>query len=159
MITETKGNLLEAKAEALVNAVNCVGVMGKGIALQFRREFSEDYFKDYKRACQSGELAIGKVHVYELKTPKFDVRDSAFSPRYIINFPTKNHWCGQSRIEDIESGLQSLVKAVERYEIKSMAMPALGCGLGGLDWEDVEPLIEKAFVNLPNVEVLFYLPK
>ena len=71
MITETKGNLLEAKAEALVNAVNCVGVMGKGIALQFRREFSEDYFKDYKRACQNGELAIGKVHVYALKTPKF----------------------------------------------------------------------------------------
>ncbi len=78
MIIETKGNLLEAKTEALVNAVNCVGVMGKGIALQFRREFSEDYFKDYKRACQSGELAIGKVYVYELKTLRFDAWFSAF---------------------------------------------------------------------------------
>jgi O-acetyl-ADP-ribose deacetylase (regulator of RNase III) len=154
MIKETKGNLFEAKAEALVNAVNCVGVMGKGIAWQFRREFSEDCFRDYKRACQSDELAIGKVHVYELKTTLVET-----SPRFIVNFPTKNHWRGQSRIEDIESGLRSLVEAVERYEIKSLAMPALGCGLGGLDWNDVKPLIEKAFVHLSNVEVLLFLPK
>jgi O-acetyl-ADP-ribose deacetylase (regulator of RNase III) len=159
MITETKGNLLEAKTEALVNAVNCVGVMGKGIALQFRREFSEDYFKDYKRACQSGELAIGKVHVYELKTPKFDAPVSAFSPRFIVNFPTKNHWREQSRITDIESGLQSLVEAIKENEIKSMAMPALGCGLGGLDYAEVKPLIEEAFVHLPNVKVLLFVPK
>ncbi len=110
--------MLEAKTEALVNAVNCVGVMGKGIALQFRREFSEDYFKDYKRACQSGELAIGKVHVHELKTPKFDAQVSDASPRFVVNFPTKNHWREQRRIEDIESGLQSLVEAVESCGIK-----------------------------------------
>ncbi len=150
---------MEAKTEALVNAVNCVGVMGKGIALQFRRKFSEDYFKDYKRACQSGELAIGKVHVYELKNAKFDARVSAFSPRFIVNFPTKHHWREKSRIEDIESGLQSLVEVVERYEIKSVAMSALGCGLGGLDWNDVKPLIEKAFVNLPKVEVFLFVPR
>ena len=125
--------------------------MGKGIALQFRREFSEDYFKDYKRACQSGELAIGKVHVYELK-------NAETNPRFIVNFPTKNHWRGQSRIEDIESGLQSLVEAIEQYEIKSMAMPALGCGLGGLDYAKVKPLIEKAFVNLPNVDIFLFVP-
>jgi O-acetyl-ADP-ribose deacetylase (regulator of RNase III) len=128
--------------------------MGKGIALQFRRAFSEDYFNDYKRACQSGELAIGKVHVYELKNTLAET-----SPRFIVNFPTKNHWREQSRIEDIESGLQSLVEAVKENEIKSIAMPALGCGLGGLDWNDVKPLIEKAFVTLPNVKGLLYLPK
>ena len=77
--------------------------MGKGIALQFRREFSEDYFKDYKRTCQSGELAIGKVHVYEFKTSKFDALVSASSPRLVVNFPTKNHWRGKSRIADIEA--------------------------------------------------------
>ncbi len=152
MITETEGNLLEAKTEALVNAVNCVGVMGKGIALQFRREFSEDYFKDYKRACQSGELAIGKVHVYELKNVETN-------PRFIINFPTKNHWRRQSRIEDIESGLQSLVEAIELYEIKSIAMPALGCGLGGLNYAEVKGLIEKGFGSIPEMEVFLYLPK
>ena len=152
MIKETAGNLFEAKAEALVNAVNCVGVMGKGIALEFRREFSEDYFKDYKRACQNGELAIGKIHVYELKNARTN-------PRFIVNFPTKNHWRGKSRIEDIESGLQSLIKVIERYEIKSMAMPALGCGLGGLDYTEVKFLIEKAFIHLPNVGVLLFLPK
>ena len=142
---------MEAKTEALVNAVNCVGVMGKGIAWQFRREFSEDYFKDYKRTCQSGELAIGKVHVYELK-------NAETNPRFIVNFPTKNHWRGQSRIEGIESGLQSLVEAIGRYEIKSMAMPALGCGLGGLDYAEVKSLIERAFVNLPNVDIFLFVP-
>ena len=152
MITETKENLLEAKTEALVNAVNCVGVMGKGIALQFRQEFSEDYFKDYKRVCQSGELAIGKVHVYELK-------NAENNPRFIVNFPTKNHWRGQSRIEDIESGLQSLVEAVERVRIKSMAMPALGCGLGGLDYTEVKFLTEKIFDSFPQTRVFLYLPK
>ncbi len=150
MIKETVGNLFEAKAEALVNAVNCVGVMGKGIALQFRQKFPAAYFNDYKLACQKGELAIGKVHIFELKTQH--------NPRFIVNFPTKNHWRDQSRIADIESGLQSLAEAVEQYEIKSMAMPALGCGLGGLDWNEVEPLIKKAFINLQKVEVLLFLP-
>lgn len=152
MIKETTGNLFEAKAEALINAVNCVGVMGKGIALQFKQKFPADYFDAYKIACQNGELAIGKVQVYKLKNDQT-------KPRYIINFPTKNHWREPSKIEDIESGLQSLVETVERYEIKSIAMPALGCGLGGLDYDKVKLLIEKAFVKLPNVEVLLFMPK
>ncbi len=152
MITETKGNSLEAKTEALVNAVNCVGVMGKGIALQFKQKFPADYFNAYKLACQNGELAIGKVQVYELKNVETN-------PRFIINFPTKKHWREPSKIEYIESGLQSLVKAIERYEIKSIAMPALGAGLGGLDYEEVKPLIENAFVDLPNFEVLLFVPK
>ena len=158
MIIETKGNLLEAKTEALVNAVNCVGVMGKGIAWQFRREFSEDYFRDYKHACRSGELAIGKVHVYELKNTLAHARVSAFSPRFIVNFPTKNHWRGRSRIEDIESGLRSLAASIEQYKIKSIAMPALGCGLGGLDYAEVKFLIEKNFADLPQVEGLLFSP-
>jgi O-acetyl-ADP-ribose deacetylase (regulator of RNase III) len=152
MIKETTANLFEAKAEALINAVNCVGVMGKGIALQFKQKFPADYFNAYKLACQTGELAIGSVQVYELK-------NAQTNPRYIINFPTKRHWREQSRIEYIEGGLQSLIEAVERYKIKSIAMPALGCGLGGLDYEEVKPLIEKAFSDLPKVEVLLFVPK
>lgn len=152
MLKETNGNLFNSTAEAITNAVNCVGVMGKGIALQFKQKFPADYFNAYKLACQNGELAIGKVQVYELK-------NANTMPRYIINFPTKRYWRENSRIEDIESGLQSLVEAVERYEIKSIAMPALGCGFGGLDYAEVKPLIEKAFVDLPNVEVLLFMPK
>lgn len=148
---ETHGDLLEADVEALINAVNCVGVMGKGIALQFKQKFPADYFKTYKNACRNGDLRIGKVQVYSL--------GSEIIPHFIINFPTKNHWREKSRIEDIESGLQSLVETINFYEIKSIAMPALGCGLGGLDYQDVKPLIEKAFLSLPNVEVLFFLPK
>lgn len=152
MIKEIIGNLFETNAEALINAVNCLGVMGKGIALQFKQKFPKDYFDAYKLACQNGELAIGKVQVYELK-------NAQTNPRFIINFPTKGHWREPSRIEDIESGLRSLVEAVERYEIKSIAMPALGCGLGGLDYDEVKLLIEKSFGSIPNVEVLLFMPK
>lgn len=150
---EITKSLFETDTEALVNAVNCVGVMGKGIALQFKRKFSDEYFKAYKNACQNRELVIGKVQVFELKNTLAEARVFASVPRFIINFPTKNHWRERSRIEYIESGLESLTEAVERYEIKSIAMPALGCGLGGLVLEDVKPLIERAFGRMPNVEV------
>ncbi len=152
MIKETTGNLFQSNTEALVNAVNCVGVMGKGIALQFKQKFPAEYFKAYKLACQNGELAIGKVQVFELKNVQTN-------PHFIINFPTKNHWREQSKIEYIESGLQSLVEEIEQYEIKSIAMPALGCGLGGLNYLEVKHLIEKAFVDLTNIEVLLFLPQ
>ena len=161
MIKETKGNLFEADTEAFVNAVNCVGVMGKGIALQFRQRFSEDYFKDYKAACKNGDLRIGKVHIYSLDS------DSALAyarasdknfPRFIVNFPTKDYWRDKSRIEYIESGLQSLVEEIELHKIKSIAMPALGCGLGGLDFQDVRFLVEKAFDSLTDVKVIIYTP-
>lgn len=151
MIKETKGNLLEAKTEAIVNAVNCVGVMGKGLALQFRQKFSEDYFKDYKRACQNGELQIGKVHVYKL--------NSKTNPQYIINFPTKDHWRGRSKSEYIESGLRSLKAEIGKRGIKSIAMPALGCGLGGLDWEEVKPFIKDTFADISGIEILLFAPK
>ncbi len=152
MIKETNKNLLNSTAEALINAVNCVGVMGKGIALQFKQTFPKDYFNAYKLACENGELAIGKVQVYELK-------NAQANPHFIINFPTKKHWREPSRVEDIESGLRSLVETVKRYEIKSIAMPALGCGLGGLDYDEFKLLIEKSFSSISNVEVLLFMPK
>ena len=123
MITFIKGNLFEAEAEALVNTVNTVGVMGKGIALQFSRAFPE-IVQPYKQACESGELAIGRV---------FTVRLSMLDgPKYVINFPTRKHWKGSSKIEFIRSGLESLKQEIDRLGIKSVAIPPLGCGLGGL---------------------------
>lgn len=152
MIQEIRGgNLLNAEAEALVNAVNAVGVMGKGLALAFRRKFSADYFEDYKRACRSGDLKIGKVHFYTL--------NSNGEPRFIVNFPTKNHWREKSRIEDIESGLQSLLEEIEKRSARSIAVPALGCGLGGLDWKNVRPLIEKTFAGKTDIKVFLFLPE
>jgi O-acetyl-ADP-ribose deacetylase (regulator of RNase III) len=147
MIEHVKGNLLEADAEALVNAVNIVGVMGKGIALQFRQAFPDNY-NFYRKACEHNQVKPGKMLVFVRPT----------NPRYIINFPTKRHWKDKSKIEDIEDGLQDLIEVVKNREIQSIAVPRLGCGLGGLHWEDVRPMIEKAFVDLPDVKVLLYAP-
>jgi O-acetyl-ADP-ribose deacetylase (regulator of RNase III) len=149
MIEVTRGNILEADAEAIVNAVNCVGVMGRGIALQFRKAYPES-FPAYKAACNRKELEPGKVltHVY----------DSDANLRYIIHFPTKVHWKGNSRLSYIEKGLEALVKEVEQRSIRSIALPALGCGLGGLDWTEVRTRIETAFAALPEVRVLLYEP-
>ncbi len=149
MIEFTKGNLLEADVEALVNTVNTVGVMGKGIALQFRQAFPENY-EAYKKACKCGEVKIGKMFV--VATGRLT------NPRYIINFPTKRHWRSKSRIEDIQKGLEDLVRLVKKKNIRSIAIPPLGCGFGGLRWEDVRPLIVKAFESLPDVRVLIYEP-
>lgn len=145
----SKGNILKSDAEALVNTVNCVGVMGRGIALQFKKKFPEN-FVAYKRACDANELVLGEVLVFD--TGKM------FSPRYIINFPTKNHWRANSRIEDIATGLESLVAVVRERNIESIAIPPLGCGLGGLDWADVRPLIVEAFKELPDVHVSVFEP-
>jgi O-acetyl-ADP-ribose deacetylase (regulator of RNase III) len=149
MITFTKGNLLEAKAEALVNTVNTVGVMGKGVALQFRQAYPE-MFRAYERACKAGEVQPGHMFIFERAT--FE------NPKFIINFPTKRHWKGKSRMEDIESGLKALVADVRRLKIKSIALPPLGCGNGGLDWNDVRPRIEKALAALPEVKVMLFGP-
>lgn len=145
----TKGNILEANAEALVNTVNTKGIMGKGIALQFKKAFP-DAFKAYKKACDTGELNIGKVHVFECVTSQ---------PRYIINFPTKDDWKKPSRIEYIQKGLDSLIEAVQKYKIHSIAIPALGCGQGALKWKDVFPLIQSAFEKTPDVNVILYPPQ
>lgn len=150
MIETTKGDILNADAEALVNTVNCVGVMGRGIALQFRKKFEEN-FKVYKSACDKGELRPGMVLVHD--------RGSFLNPRYIINFPTKDHWRANSKVKDIESGLVALVEQVKRRNIKSIAIPPLGCGLGGLDWSEVRPRIEAAFAEVPSVHVMLFEPK
>lgn len=149
MIEIATGNLLEADAEALVNTVNTVGVMGKGIALQFKKAFPHN-FTEYKKACDQGSFTVGNmlvVSVSELTNPKF-----------IVNFPTKEHWRANSKIEHIELGLKALVAEVRARGIQSIAIPPLGCGNGGLAWSDVRPLIEAAFSELPAVQVLLFEP-
>ncbi|MBX3635364.1 MAG: macro domain-containing protein [Rubrivivax sp.] len=149
MIEMTRGNLLTADAEALVNTVNCMGFMGKGIALQFKQAFP-DNFKQYAAACAAKEVVPGRMLIHD--------NGGLVSPRWIINFPTKRHWRGNSRLEDIASGLQALVADVRRLGIRSIAVPPLGCGLGGLDWAVVRPMIEDAFSALPDVKVLLFEP-
>jgi O-acetyl-ADP-ribose deacetylase (regulator of RNase III) len=141
--------LLNAQVDALVNTVNTVGVMGRGVALQFKQAFPDNYAA-YKRACDRGEVVPGRMFIFDT---------NRMGPqRYIINFPTKRHWKGKSRLSDIKDGLRDLVRVIHEYEIRSVALPALGCGNGGLDWEIVRPLIEHAFVELPGVEVLLFPP-
>ena len=150
MIKITQGNLLKAPAEALVNTVNTVGVMGKGIALQFRQAFPEMY-RAYEKACKDGDLQLGQVQI-------FDLGGLVGGPRWIINFPTKGHWRAASRLADVESGLIDLVAKIRKLGIHSIAIPPLGCGNGGLDWSEVRPQIEKAFQSLPDVQVLLFEP-
>ena len=143
------GNLLNADVEALVNAVNTVGVMGKGIALQFKQAFPEN-FKAYQKACKQGEVVPGRMFVVD--------RQSVVNPRFIVNFPTKRHWKGSARLSDIESGLQDLVKVVEERGIRSIAIPPLGCGLGGLDWNEVRPLVVSSLSEVQDLRVVLYAP-
>lgn len=150
MIRFTTGDILQAGTEALVNTVNSVGVMGRGIALQFKQAFPAN-FKAYATACKRGEVEPGRMFVYE--TGELTL------PRYIINFPTKRHWRGKSRIEDIESGLAALVNEVRQRGIRSIAIPPLGSGLGGLSWAEVRPLIVKAFEQVPDVDVVVFEPR
>ncbi|MFZ1264937.1 MAG: macro domain-containing protein, partial [Anaerolineae bacterium] len=149
MIRFTQGDLLKVQAEALVNSVNCVGVMGRGIALQFKQTFPAN-FRAYAAACQRGEVQPGRMFVFD--------RGAFDRPRYIINFPTKRHWRSESRIQDIESGLAALVMEVRTRSIRSIAIPPLGSGLGGLNWAAVRPLIEQSFADLSDVEVLVFEP-
>jgi len=149
MIQYKKGNIFKCNAEALVNSVNCVGVMGRGIALQFKKAWPEN-FKAYVSACRHKKVQPGKMFVY--KTCQVN------NPRYIINFPTKRHWRGKSRIEDIEAGLRALAEEIQRLGIRSIALPPLGCGLGGLEWNLVRSLIEQILGKLSDVEVIVYEP-
>ncbi|MCH8824770.1 MAG: macro domain-containing protein [Planctomycetes bacterium] len=150
MIELQQGDILKAKADALVNTVNCVGVMGRGIALQFKKAFPEA-FKAYEAACKRDEVKPGKVLTFDLN--KFE------QPHFVIHLPTKKHWRGKSKMEYVDAGLISLLAEVKRLGINSIAVPPLGCGLGGLNWEDVRHRIERAFENLPDVQVLLYEPK
>ncbi len=149
MIHSMHGDILKQEAQAVVNTVNCMGVMGRGIALQFRRAF-EDNYQVYRKAALKGEIQPGRVFVFE--RPLFDI------PRWIINFPTKRHWKSPSRLEDIKSGLVDLVRVIEERQIRSIAIPPLGCGLGGLNWGEVRPLIEAALAPLPDLEVYLFEP-
>lgn len=149
MIRTVKGDLLEADVQALVNTVNTVGVMGRGVALQFKQAFPEN-FKAYKKACDEGRVRLGEMFVFDL--------GSLHTPRYIVNFPTKEHWRGKSRYEHIEQGLEALVAEIRRLGIESIALPPLGCGLGGLDWNQVYQRVEAALGPLTAVEVHVYQP-
>ena len=149
MIEFKQGNLLEENTEAIVNTVNCVGVMGKGIALQFKQAFPEN-FRQYKKACDASDVQPGQM--FTVST------GNLFNPRYIINFPTKRHWKGNSKIEDVQAGLKALIVEVQQLGIGSIAIPPLGCGNGGLEWEQVKPLIIEAFAELPDVQVVVFEP-
>ena len=149
MIDLKKGNLLDADAEALVNTVNTVGIMGKGIALQFRQAFPEN-FRAYEAACKQGQVQPGRMFVFHTNT--------LHNPRIIINFPTKRHWKGKSKIEDIDAGLHDLIEVIKREQIKSIAVPPLGCGNGQLKWSEVRPRIERAFEALHAIKVYLYEP-
>lgn len=141
MITFRNTNLLQSNAEALVNTVNTVGIMGKGVALQFKEHFPLNY-KLYKKACEAGEVKLGKMFVTET--------GQLTSTKYIINFPTKADWRSYSKLSQIAEGLDDLVRVVQEKQIKSIAVPPLGCGNGGLDWKDVKPLIVSKLSSLPD---------
>ncbi len=150
MITFTQGDLLRDEAEALVNTVNCVGVMGRGIALQFRNAFPANN-EAYEKACDRGEVQPGRMLVFET--------GQLTNPRFIINFPTKRHWRGKSRMEDIETGLDALIAEVRARGIRSLAVPPLGSGLGGLEWSEVRERIVAKLAVLPEVAVQVYEPR
>jgi O-acetyl-ADP-ribose deacetylase (regulator of RNase III) len=150
MIKFTQGNLLEAPAEALVNTVNTVGVMGKGIALMFKEAFPENY-RLYREACQTKKVKVGHVFATER-------RDFVSGPKWIINFPTKEHWRAPSRLEWIRDGLADLRRFIKQHKIRSIALPPLGSGNGGLDWREVRPLIVEALEPLQDVTIIVHEP-
>ena len=144
LITYTSGDILNADVEALVNTVNCVGIMGRGIALQFKSKWP-DNFKAYAAACQREEVQPGRLFVFET--------GGVTPPYYIVNFPTKRHWKGKSRMSDIDAGLDALVSWIHETGVRSIALPPLGSGLGGLDWADVRARIVAALQDLPSVHI------
>ena len=168
-------DLLAEDAEALVNTVNCVGVMGKGLALQFKKKFRPN-FDAYARACKSGDVRPGRMFVVDLlqeplaggqaplpigfaEAPVSYQSAPRQRPRYIINFPTKDHWRNGSRMQYIDDGLADLVRQIRALGIRSVAIPALGCDLGGLEWDEVRPRIEAALGGLDDVQVVVCEPQ
>jgi O-acetyl-ADP-ribose deacetylase (regulator of RNase III) len=149
MIKYKQGDILGENVEAIVNTVNCVGVMGRGLALQYKNKFPNN-FKIYSKACKSDEVIIGKMFITHT--------EQLINPKYIINFPTKKHWRGKSKIEYIEDGLVSLISEIKKYDIKSIAIPPLGSGLGGLDWNIVKNKIENSFSKIKDINIIVYQP-
>lgn len=148
MMIWTQGDIFRDESEAIVNTVNCVGVMGRGIALQFKNAYPENY-KAYAKACKADVVQPGRMFVTET---------GVFAPRYIVNFPTKRHWREKSRMEDIEAGLEALKEAIREKGMRSIALPALGAGLGGLNWLEVKSRIAAALGDLVEVQVTVYEP-
>lgn len=149
MLKFVKGNILESKAEALVNTVNTVGVMGKGIALAFKNSFPQ-VFQEYKNAVDNKEISIGNVQV---------VKTNMISPKYVINFPTKKHWRHPSKIQYIGDGIVDLIKKIKKYNINSIAIPPLGCGNGKLEWTVVKPLLQNLLTEVSeNVDIIIFEP-
>ena len=149
MLQYKNGNMLTEETDALVNTVNCVGVMGRGIALQFKNAFP-DNFKAYAEACKRQEVQPGRVFVFDT--------GRLTNPRYILNFPTKRHWRGKSRMEYIESGLKALQDVIRQKDIRSVAVPPLGTGLGGLNWNEVRLRIEEALGDFDDLHVVIFQP-
>lgn len=149
-IQPTTGDLLKQQdVDAIVNTVNCVGVMGKGIALQFKKKWPAN-FKAYAAACKAGQIRLGEMFIFDL--------GALATPRYIVNFPTKGDWRSASKLQDIETGLADLINKIQSLGIQSIAMPPLGCGNGGLDWHAVKLLIEQYFAPLENVTLRLFEP-
>ena len=144
MIKVLIGNLFESKAQTIVNAVNCVGVMGKGIALEFKKRFP-DMFRDYERRCKRKEVSLGHPYLYNAKLP------------YVLNFPTKDHWRSASNLADIEKGLQYLFEHYTEWGTTSIAVPALGCGAGQLEWRIVGPVLYQ-YLSKMDIPVELYAP-
>ena len=144
----TTGNILTSHSEAIINTVNTYGIMGKGIALAFKRSFPDNY-KTYRKAFENGELSVGKMFVH---------KTDLLSPKYIINFPTKKHWRNKSKMSYISSGLDDLIDVIETNNIESISIPPLGCGLGGLNWTEVKKLIVDKLGVLDKVDVTIYEP-
>lgn len=150
MVRFVDGSLLDARVDALVNAVNTVGVMGKGLALQFKRAYPANT-RAYEAACERGDVTIGTMLVFATGT--------GAALRYIIDFPTKQHWRSPSQLDFVERGLDALVSVVRDHGVQSVAVPALGAGIGGLDWTDVRPLVERKLSVLDDVDVLVFEPR
>ena len=146
MITYVRTNIFESNAQVFVNTVNTVGVMGKGLAKEFKRLYPE-MFKTYQKFCEEGILTVGKLQVYKTAN------------KWILNFPTKANWRSPSKLEYIEQGLQKFVANYDRLGIQSIAFPMLGCGNGGLSWDDeVKPLMEKYLKHLP-IEIFIHVAR
>lgn len=146
MVTYVQGNLFESPAQVLTNTVNCVGVMGKGVALEFKNRYPA-LFQDYKIRCDRGEVKAGAPYLWE---------DDQIQ---VLNFPTKRHWRDNSLLQDIEDGLKYLAHNYDKFSIQSIAMPALGCGNGGLNWDDVKSLIDRYLGQIADLEVYVYEPQ
>ena len=146
MVTFVRGDIFSSPAQVLTNTVNCVGVMGKGVALEFKKLYPQ-MFSDYKAKCDEGSVKPGEPYLWE--------DDSV----QVLNFPTKRHWKDGSLLQDIEDGLKYLAESYEQMGLQSLAMPALGCGLGGLKWSDVQPLIEKHLGSISDLDVYVYEPQ